>query len=111
VLIANIYSGATGTHNAYVSGNKFCFGDYMTHNEIVDVVQFLFPDNSILFRDEKVLQVEAKFTSPNTCVMPLPRFIEMFQAFLASQSYISGNDSIRISKGFVEFIERQQHNT
>ena len=31
----------------------------------VDVVQFLFPDKSPLFQDEKVLQVEVKFTSTN----------------------------------------------
>lgn len=37
----------------------------MTHSEIVDVVRFLFPNKSILFQDEKVLQVEAKFTPTN----------------------------------------------
>jgi hypothetical protein len=34
------------------------------------VIKFLFPDKSILFQDEKVLQVEAKFSRSNIQVCP-----------------------------------------
>ena len=35
----------------------------MTRSEIVNVVNFLYPNNAILFRNEKVLQIETKFAS------------------------------------------------
>jgi hypothetical protein len=40
----------------------------MTHDEIVEVIQFLFEDKSLLFQDEKVLQIEAKFPPINSAM-------------------------------------------
>ena len=46
----------------------------MTHDEVVDIVRFLFPDKSLLFQDEKALQVEEKFTSTNSAMVPCRHF-------------------------------------
>jgi hypothetical protein len=52
-----------------------------------------------------------KFTSTNTGMLKLPQFMEMFHAFMSSQSYISGNDSKKILTGFTDFVERQLQHT
>jgi hypothetical protein len=36
------------------------------------------------------------------------QFLEMFQMYMASQSVVSGDDSLRILRGFAEFVERQR---
>ena len=51
--------------------------------------------------------VEVQKPSTNSAMPKLPTFMEMFQMFMASQSLISGNDSVRMLKGFTEFVERQ----
>jgi len=74
----------------------------------------IMPDNSrIAALEKRVSALEAmvkKFTSANTCVMPLPKLDECIYMAVSANS---GEDAFRhdceIVKKVYEFIGRQQH--